>query len=135
VSGNLSINPVARLATEIDSELKSGHRTTLESKLQELQQSLDITITAIFNLSQVQQQVSKPKYSFDKILVQKLMQKLMVSLDELNPDVIEPIMDKLTDYVTETDLLDIQTYLDAFNFDEAKCKTKTLAKQLDITLE
>jgi len=135
VAGNLSIKPIARLATEIDSELKSGHRINLEPKLQELQQSLDITITAILNLNQTQQQVSKPKYSFDKILVQELMQKLMESLDELNPDIIEPIMDKLTDYVAETDLIDIQTYLDAFNFDEAKCKTKNLAKQLDISLE
>lgn len=110
-AGNLVLQRIADLATEIDAALKMGLRDKALPLLRELDNSLEEAAAA-----------------------GKLLEQLSVAMDELAPEVIEPILALLADYVAPSDLAPINKSVEAFDFDEAQTKALALAKKLGVTL-
>ncbi|CAK0739159.1 putative Histidine kinase [Gammaproteobacteria bacterium] len=66
---------------------------------------------------------------FNPETIRKLLEELLSALDELTPDAVEPIMLTLAEHLDKTDLVSIQDYVDAFDFDGAKEKTQILVRK------
>ncbi len=135
VAGNLAIERVARLATEIDADLKSGNREAARSKLSKLHQTLTLTATAIDDLIPAEQASTAPRKTFDADVVSGLLADLLSALDEFNPYIVEPILTRLSGYLPKEDLAAIQNAVEAFDFTHAKAHTHDLAAKLGSTLD
>ena len=135
VAGNLAIDQVARLATAIDADLKSGHREAVTTRLPALQHALEEAQAAIGLLACVANDSDAPTQPFDAEHVQRTMQTLLAELETLDPDAIEPVLAQLADYVAGTDLAPLRRAVDHFEFDEAKVMTRRLGAKLGLTWE
>ena len=135
LAGNLAITRVAGLAEAIDTDLKSGQRNSAQAKLDKLGQSLQEAAAAIAKLTKLTDNAPSTIRAFDAQAIREILLELTSILEELNPDVVGPILARLAAYVTRADLEPIQTCLEAFDFDEAKLKTFTLAEKLGIKME
>lgn len=135
LAGNLYLSQVAKIITEIDADLKSNDSDNAILKLDSLMQALDDACGAIsqLNLSHLNQ-VNQPK-TLDKEAMGPLLLELITALNTLDPDVIEPLLDNLTQSIGHKKLHDIQREVDAFNFEGAILKTQEVAINLGITLE
>ncbi len=132
VAGNLGITVVARLADEIDSALRSGSREFAVTRLATLRQALGEAVGAIDRINLSDNSAGKPQKEFDASDVNGLLSQLMLSLDELNPDEVTPLLDKLGEYVTRGELALIQREVDAFDFSGAKARAVDLADKLGL---
>jgi len=135
LAGNLSVKYVANLATEINTDLQTGNREQAESKLDDLHRVLEEAYSAINALNLDLGSGTMPIKVFDADVMKPLMDELISAMDEVNPDVIEPVIDRMSEYVEEQDLKFIQREVDAFEFDEAKQKAIELAEKLNLNLE
>lgn len=135
LAGNLYISQVTKVITEIDADLKSNNIDKVILKLDLLKQVLDDACCAInqLNLSHLNQ-ADQPK-TLDKEAMGPLLLELITALNTLDPDVIEPLLENLTQSMGNTKLQDIQREVDAFNFEGAILKTQEIAINLGITLE
>ncbi|PHV11887.1 PAS domain S-box protein [Chitinimonas sp. BJB300] len=131
VAGNLFIEGVAGLAAEIDADMKAGQQSTVKSRLDDLEQALRATTTAIGQLRIPDRgpDVASIAESGTKSTGQ-LFAALLLALDELNPDVVEPILEELARYVSSAELAPIQRELEAFRFEAAKQEATVLACKL-----
>jgi len=135
LAGNLAIKSVASLAIEINTDLKTGNREQAESKLDDLHQAMEKACTAINALSLDAGGGTMQIKAFDADVVKPLMKKLILAMDKMNPDAIEPVMAGLSKYVEEQNLKPIQNEVDAFEFDDAKEKIKELVEKLNLNLD
>jgi PAS domain S-box-containing protein len=135
VAGNMGIKVVASLAGEFDENLRSGKLEEVKAKLGELSQALKEAQAAIHKIPLPSDDSSIPMLDFDKQKVKGLMIQLSSTLAELNPDSVEPVLNKLSEYLAKDDLSPIRREVDAFDFDEATVKTRTLANKLGLNLE
>ena len=135
VAGNLAILRVADLAATIEACLKSHQRDAAKSQLNALHESLLEVGIAIGKLHDPTENPQPSVKDFDAEVVKQLLCELMSALDELNPDVVEPVILKLADYVVKSDLEPIQMYVDAFDFEKAKSMAATLANKLSLSVE
>ena len=135
VAGNLAIERVARLAAAIGVDLKKNHIEAAKAGVGELTQALDETVIAIGKLRVPVNGSAALAKAFDVKEVQPLVVELSIALDKLDPDVIEPVLDKLAEYITETDLASIQRGVDAFDFDEAQTCLKVLVDKLGLQID
>ncbi|MGQ5523487.1 response regulator [Chitinimonas sp. PSY-7] len=130
VAGNLYIEGVAGLASEIDTDLKVGRINVARSRVDDLKRMLDSACTAIGRLRMPDQSAVAPPLAHSAESLSQLFSSLVQALDELNPDVVEPILDELARYVRAGDLAPIRTELEAFRFEEAKVEATALANKL-----
>lgn len=136
VAGNLFLSKVAQWATEIDALLKTGTDEQTENLIPRLQEALKNATEAIKQLKiPVLKESCEPTRGFDSKAVSRLLQKLLDMLEEDNPDVAEPVLNRLKEYVPLKDTVRVSKAIDDFDFDQAKAQTKILAEKLGIKLE
>ncbi|MBF0588174.1 MAG: PAS domain S-box protein [Magnetococcales bacterium] len=134
VAGNLAMDRVAVLAMQIDAEIKSGKLERANALLMELEQALQEVGAAIGQLRLPKVGDGEPTKTFDAEIVQGLIIELLAALEALNPDVVEPVLKKISEFVSVSDLASIQRNVDGFDFDAAKEEAKALANQLNLKL-
>ncbi len=130
VSGNLALLDIAALATAIDGRFKAAEMQDMAVLLERLQAALKAAVEAIAQLKEPdspRQVVSKP---FDTEQVAGLLQQLLMALDSLNPERVEPILQQLAAYLAEAELKAVHHELDRFDFDAAKSNVKQLLETL-----
>jgi PAS domain S-box-containing protein len=132
LAGNLAINRVASLAGVVDAELRSGRIEAATSKLNALGQSLAQSSAAIAKLTIPDEEAPVVMKPLDIDAVRVILNELTVALDQLNPDVALPVLDRLDVYVSPDDLASIRACLDAFDFEDAIAKAIALAEKLGI---
>ncbi|MBF0399548.1 MAG: CHASE domain-containing protein [Magnetococcales bacterium] len=133
VAGNLAIDRVAHLATEIDADLKTDQKDSAASRLGELDRALRESTAAI---DRIQPDTSNNQSStlqpFDERTIRHLFAELSNALKTLNPDPVELIMAKLACYMTKSELDAIQRSVDVFDFDAARSHATALADGLSL---
>ena len=60
--------------------------------------------------------------------------KMLAAFDHYSPDVIEPVLSELKEYLSQDQLNPIVNHMERFDFDGAKQETVKLAKILKIDL-
>ncbi|MEO5332129.1 MAG: PAS domain S-box protein [Magnetococcus sp. YQC-5] len=133
VAGNLAMDSVAALATQIDADLKSGQMSAAQSRLVALNHALQATTQAIAKLPLLEAGPAKTVQPWDVENMQSVLKQLLDALDALNPDVVEPILDQLNSIMTKKDLAPIQKCIDGFDFEEAKTITIKLIEKCKIS--
>ena len=133
VAGNLMLDQVAQLTNDVDAVLKSNPEKKSPEMIEELKQSLATAIDLIgrLNLSSVETVSTK---EFDADAVSSLITELLSTLDNLNPDDVEPVLAHLAEYLDDADLAPIWGEVEVFDFDAAKVKTLSLAEQRGLSL-
>ncbi|MEO5376479.1 MAG: PAS domain S-box protein [Magnetococcus sp. DMHC-6] len=135
VAGNLAMDRVAHLATEIDADLKLGQRSTVASKLGALHHALQEAIAVIAKLHLATEGQSLSLLPFDGAVMRELLRELTDALERLNPDDVEPVLEQISRYITKADLAPVKRCVDAFDFDAAKSQMIALADKIGINLE
>jgi hypothetical protein len=132
VAGNLFITKVSDSAVKIDSDLKSNRRKPAMSEFGQLRWLLTEAVNAIAEIVRNDESAPTAPKVFDVEIALGLFGDLSSALEELNPDVVEPILIQLAEYLPKSDLMPIQRGVDAFDFDGAKAKTAALAEKLGL---
>ncbi|MEO5349478.1 MAG: ATP-binding protein, partial [Magnetococcus sp. YQC-3] len=133
VASNLAIDRVARLAAEMDTDLKTGQRDSATSRLEELGHALRELVNAIERI-QAGTVASQPStlQPFDEQTIRHLLSELSNALEMLNPDAVEPVMARLACYMSRSELGAIQRSVEAFDFDAAQSHLTALADGLNL---
>jgi HPt (histidine-containing phosphotransfer) domain-containing protein len=131
VAGNLALTDIAELTAGIDQQLKAGHRQGLEAELSALDGALTAIAAAINQLQLPESQSNEHQIQIDAEQVKSVLQQLLMALDGLNPDRVQPIIQQLASCLDQGKLKSIQHYVDNFDFDAAKCEANKLLEQLD----
>ncbi len=134
VAGNLHLDAVAHLADVIDASLKTGNLDVAKSRIGDLAIVLGKAIDSINQLDLSNQQPPEAAGCSTDTL-QQLMTTLIASIEELNPDVIEPILQQLSHCVCEKDLAPIWRRVNEFHFDLAIQEVNLLVTKLGLSLE
>ncbi|MGB4499008.1 MAG: response regulator, partial [Methylococcaceae bacterium] len=129
VSSNLVILEITALTKKIENDFAANKN--INCLLSQLQIALENVTIAI---NQLKSSTTLPTVSSTKIVdenaVINLIKKLLIALNELNPDVVEPILLDLEKYLDETEFTQIRYQIDNFDFEEATKKTHLLVKKL-----
>ncbi len=133
VAGNLALFKIAALATDIDAQFKSGELLNITENIQHLDAALHNAASAIQGLRLPDKPIPASSAAFDAKQVDNLLQELIIALDALNPDHVEPILQKLAAFLGETELKAIRFEVDSFDFDGAKTEVNRLLAKLAIT--
>jgi len=119
---------------EVDALLKTGNNALPENLIPRLQEALKNAGEVINELRiPVLKKTAEPTKDFDSKAVTRLIQELLNMLDEDNPAVAEPVINRLTEYIALKDMVRISKAIDDFDFDQAKAQTKRLAEKFEIT--
>ncbi|MGN7613647.1 PAS domain S-box protein [Magnetococcales bacterium HHB-1] len=135
LAGNLCIHEVEGLAIKIDAWMKNNTQAPPETLLEQLQRVLNDAAQAIGGIQMPDIATEQHDQVFDSDAVRSLLEALIPALDELNPDVAEPLLNDLVQYVSKEDLTLVQQALDAFDFDAAKGHVIALAEKHGLKLE
>ena len=130
VVGNLALHELYTLVSALDTDLKTGQTQTIPEQLARLDAAINKACMAIAQLQVAEHQPAQSKKAFDARQVEQLLQQLLVVLDSLNPDAIEPVLQPLRAYLDDTDLKTIRHEVDGFDFDAAKLEVKKLLERL-----
>lgn len=131
LAANLALTDVHDLAAQVDVLLNTSEHLGLPALLSHLDSALMRVCSAIEQL-QLPGQVTASQQVIDANVVNALLQKLLVALDQLNPEVAAPVLKALTSYFSVADLLLVQQALDGFDFDAAKEATELLIQSLGL---
>ena len=133
VAGNLAINSVADIVIELDDLLKQGNSKKVLAEVYKLDDALKALEKAIAELKLPVIDDISGEETMDHDVVREILGKIMVGLDELNPDVVEPHMTELKRFVSTEELKAIQYGIDNFDFDSAKDAIEKLTMQLGLS--
>ncbi len=131
VSGNLALTEIYTRASTLDTCLKTDHPQNIAAQFAALDAALKQAYTAIRRL-----QLPENPYAskmFDAEQVGGLLHQLRVTLDSLNPEAVEPVLQQLIPYLAEADLKVIRREIDGFDFDGAKAEVTGLIERLAVT--
>lgn len=134
VASNLSLTDLAGHAKKVDENLHSNNRDQLPSLLSGLSEMLIRTVEAINQLSGSLKVDDAPIKAFDKKVVKSILELLLDSLKEMNPDSSSPHVDQLAEYFSRAKLNEIIEAIESFDFDTAKKDIYVLAEKLDIEI-
>ncbi|MBR9973218.1 PAS domain-containing protein [Magnetospirillum sulfuroxidans] len=135
VAGNLALNKIADLAASIDSDLKAKNRAKAAMTLPALQAALRQAVDAIANLARQDGESNHAPDSATAEAVRQLLLDLLVALESLDPDRIEPVFDTLSQHLPKAKLTVIGKRIEAFDFDAAAAETRRLAADLGARLD
>lgn len=134
LAGNLAIEKVAQTSAIIDAELKAGKREVAQKHIRRLHDDLQSAVDAIMNLEKASIRANEQVKMFSPKVVQSLMERLLLFLDELNPEAVEPLLNELAGYLSESDLKPIRKSVSNFEFDLAKKALYQLADKINIPI-
>ncbi len=133
VAGNLAINEVSKLVSEIDLKLNKNETHNLKSLVAGLDSSLQIVVKAISAIPK-KKSVSNIRNDSksDKQETERILNELILSFDQYNPNSVEPHLNKLTEQLQPGLLNSIVDLVEKYDFDGAKAETIKLAKNLNV---
>jgi two-component system sensor histidine kinase EvgS len=131
LAGNLGMFSIVDLCIIIDEQLNCQQIELVVLSVEQLDTCLNSIAQAINKLELPEENTTVIK-NFDKDKVRDLVDEFLSTLDELNPDVIEPVFDKLAEYIVRADLLPIRKEIDAFDFDAAAMRIAELDQKLGL---
>ena len=134
VAANLAILNIPFIAGEIEAALTLDYQEHFDNLIGVLRNSLNHVVSAIDEFELPTTTQTAQRKTFDKNAISQLLRNLYVTLEELNPDVTDPILSELNAYLEDRELAKIRLALDNFDFDEAVKQTDFLAKKFDLTL-
>lgn len=126
VAANLAILNIPFIAGEIEAALTLDYQEHFDNLIGVLRNSLNHVVSAIEKFELPTTSQTTERKMFDKNAVSQLLRNLYAKLEELNPDVVEPILSELNAYLEERELVKIRLALDHFDFDEAVKQTDFL---------
>lgn len=128
VAGNLFLKDLASLSSEIDDMIENNNENQAKKITSDLHQVLDSALKAIaqINLSRYSNPIKLTKA--EPAVINKLMDSMALAINDYNPDSVEPILDELRQYLSETQLRELSKAMDDFDFDEALSALKLLRK-------
>jgi len=135
VAGNLALPVIAGLATEVDAQFKTGDLQNIKELIKTLDVALNAAVEAVHQLKLPSKPAAVAATAFDAEQVGSLLQQLNTALDSLNPDHVEPVLQRLGAFLAETELKAIRFEVDSFDFDAAKIQVNRLADKLAITFK
>jgi two-component system sensor histidine kinase EvgS len=133
LAGNLRLTRVARLAVEIDADLKASQVEPAKARLADLAHSLARAEEAIGKLLLPIDSLSTPGRMLDAGEIVPLLTELLLALQQLNPDAAEPLLTRLGTYLSRSDLAPIASAVEVFDFDLAQVHTTALTGRLSAT--
>ncbi|WP_246540569.1 ATP-binding protein [sulfur-oxidizing endosymbiont of Gigantopelta aegis] len=131
LAGNLGMFLIVDLSVTIDEQLNQQQTELIAASVRELDVCLNSISQAINKLKSPGDNMTVIK-NFDKEKVQHLVAEFLSALDELNPDVIEPVLEELAEYIVAADLLPIRKEINVFDFDKAAMRLEELAQKLEL---
>jgi len=119
LAGNLAISTVASLTTELEKCLIQENFEKARAAIQALKQPLNEVTEAItgFKYEHAVEVLQSREYDIEA--VKELFSQLSDALQELNPDVVEPLLDELASYLGEKELNTVRRKVDSFDFEAA----------------
>jgi two-component system sensor histidine kinase EvgS len=119
VAGNLFLKDLATLSSEIDDLIDSNNENQAKNSTSDLYQVMDSTVKAIakINLSRYSSPIKLT--IAEPLVINKLMDSMALAINDYNPDSVEPVLDELRQYFSETQLRELSKAMDDFDFDEA----------------
>ena len=130
VAGNLALTNVAQLAIELDQQLKATECENLVAQLAALDGALKAVATAVGQLGLPAKPARVNKQAPDHQQLLGVLQQLLITLDTLNPERVQPILQNLESCLDQEQLNAIQHEVDNFDFDAAKVVVQKLVKQI-----
>ena len=133
-AGNLAILDVAALAAEVDHALRAGDNPTNEYI--KLQAALDIALASITRYSSHDVATDTlASNTLDREKVAALLARMLKAFDSDNPDEIDPVRVELDKLLPPVHLKPIHLALENFDFRGGESATRTLAKNLGVSLD
>lgn len=129
VAANLALTEVARLATDIDEWLKTEQREPLDQGLSTLAAALQAAKLAIAKLDVPEKPMHINRQCMNTESLLEFLRELLSSLDALNPEPVEPILQRLASYLDHNELSSIRYPVDNFDFDAAKVVVQKLIER------
>lgn len=133
VSGNMSVEEVYDLARKIDTALVNRETDSALSLLPYLADALARAVAAIDSFDLDENVPASPMKEMEPGLVYELLKEIMLVLDKNNPDLVEPIVLRLGEFMSVTDLAGITECIELFDFEGAKDEVFTLAERAGVT--
>ncbi|WP_161782390.1 PAS domain S-box protein [Methylobacter tundripaludum] len=128
-SGNLALSEIFALTTDLEACLKTGNVQNIVGKFADLDAALKNASAAIGQLQIPKQIQNAPTRPFNAEEIGSNLQQLLVLLDELNPEIVEPLLQQLSTCLDESDFNSIHRKIDNFDFDAAKIEVQKLIAQ------
>jgi DNA-binding NarL/FixJ family response regulator len=135
LAGNLFLEKTAQLSAEIDIAIKNQDNNTTAEFIHLLKEELNNVIVAIERFQTPEQTKVLAEKPYDPVAVQVLLNNLIITFSELNPEPSNKIIEKISEYIAEEQLTAIREYLEQFDFDAAEEATRLLAKNLDLIIK
>ncbi len=135
VAGNLALPEIAAVASEIDACCKTENLQNMPGLLSRLDAALAKANTAINRLQLPEKPSKAEKKSFNSEQTGELFQQLLLAVNTLNPDSVEPVLRQLAPYLPDSDIKAIRRELDSFDFDSAETVVKHLMERLGVAIQ
>ena len=132
VAGNLALTEIAKIASDINMTLKKDNNDNMKSLISNLSEKFEITVKAIRNLVIPEHNEEAFLQDFDPIVIGDLIQKLLVLLDEDNPDIVQDVLLEIEKFILPSKVAVIRAAVDNYDFNKAKKETTNLAVELSI---
>lgn len=126
ISGNLALIEIFALISVLDTDLKTGDSQNIAAQFADLDRTLKKASSAIRQLQLPKQRIDTTASSSDTVHICELLQQLLVTLNELNPESAEPLLRRLEPHLDTFDFNAIHREIDHFDFDSAKIEVKKL---------
>jgi len=120
LAGNLAISTVGSLTAELEKWLIQDNIEQVHIAIQGLEQPLNEVTEAITGFKYEHAVEVLQSREFDIEAVKELFSQLSNALQELNPDVVEPLLDELVSYLGEKELKSVRREVDSFDFEAAE---------------
>ena len=135
VAGNLSVMEVYAAASKINEALKDKRIDDVRPAIGSLANALEVVVESIGQLEHIEKEEEPRRKALDPMRVSNLFKKMLLALEQFNPDAVEPYLNELRSYLPEQQTALITKQVDEFQFIGAKEETIKLARILGIDVE
>lgn len=135
VTGNLALTEMAEILGSIDALLKKKDDHGARGRLHLFVAAMERAVASISQLWTMQKEENVPKKEMDLSYLTKLFVNMLAGLDQFSPDVVQPILIELKEYLPSARLRSIQDCLERYDFDAARQEVIALARSLEIDSE
>jgi len=129
VAGNLALIEVTDLTLGLDEKLKAGDGENLTADFAALDVALKAAASAIECLQLPEKTARTDNRSVDMNQRVDVLRRLLLALDALNPDRVEPILHELESSLDEGELNTLKHEVDNFDFDAARVLAQKLLER------
>lgn len=132
-AGNLQLLTIADASQQLEAAIRAEHYDRQQEFFTHLKCTVDKTFTAIGELETFDDSGPKSlEITQDPLMIEPLFKKLFTALEELDPELADPILKDLQRYLRKSDLAGIEKALAAFDFGKAKDAATALIQQFKL---